>query len=143
MKHNPVIFYTTAFFIVAVDQLTKLWIRSTLDIGETLWEWGIFHIIRITPNTGAAFGLFRNYQSVLAVFSAVSAVVIVIAAVYLWRRYPPLYTRMTQLVLGLLLGGTLGNLIDRLQPKLGGVTDFITISIWPSFNVADASIDKI
>jgi len=140
MKHNPVIFYTTAFFIVVADQLTKLWIRSSLEIGETLWEWGIFRINRIPPNTGAAFGLFRNFQSVLAVFSAVSAVVIVIAAVYLWRRYPLLYTRMTQLMLGLVLGGTLGNLVDRLQPKLGGVTDFITISIWPSFNIADASI---
>lgn len=140
MRRIPIIFYATAFLVIIADQLTKIWIRSVLYIGETLWEWGIFSIIRIPPNTGAAFGIFHNYQYVLAAFSAVSAIAIIIGAVYFWRRYPPLYTRTTQLILGLVLGGTLGNLIDRLQPKLGGVTDFITVSIWPSFNIADASI---
>jgi signal peptidase II len=140
MRRNPIIFYATAFLVIIADQLTKIWIRSVVEIGETLWEWGIFSVIRIPPNTGAAFGMFRSYPLVLAAFSAVSAVAIVIGAAYLWRRYPQLYNRTTQLMLGLVLGGTLGNLIDRLQPKLGGVTDFITVSIWPSFNIADASI---
>jgi signal peptidase II len=140
MKYNPLIFFATAFCTIILDQLTKSWIRSSLEIGETLWQWGIFHITRIPPNTGAAFGLFRNFQPVLAVFSAISTVVIIIAALYLWRRYPPLYTRLNQFMLGLVLGGTVGNMVDRFQPALGGVTDFISVSIWPSFNVADASI---
>ena len=140
MKHNPLIFYFTAFFVLVADQLTKVWIRSNLTIGDTLCEWGVFRIIRIPPNTGAAFGMFRKYPLALAAFSAVSAVAVVVCAAYLWRRYPRLNTRLTQFVLGLVLGGTLGNLVDRLQPKLGGVTDFISISIWPSFNIADSAI---
>jgi signal peptidase II len=140
MRLRPIIFYATALLVIILDQLTKFWIRSALAIGETLWEWSIFSIVRIPPNTGAAFGIFRNYQYVLAAFSAISATAIIIGAAYIWKRYPPLYTRLTQFILGLVLGGTVGNLIDRLQPKLGGVTDFVTISIWPSFNIADASI---
>jgi signal peptidase II len=140
MKRIPILFYATAIVIVISDQITKFWIRSTLAIGEMLWQWSIFSIIRIPPNTGAAFGLFRNYQYVLAAFSAVSAIAIIIGAAYVWKHYPMLNNRLTQFILGLVLGGTVGNLIDRLQPKLGGVTDFITVSIWPSFNIADASI---
>jgi len=140
MKRSPILFYATAFVIMVADQLTKNWIRSNLAIGETLWEWGIIRIIRIPPNTGAAFGMFRRYPEALAAFSVVSSIAIVFCAVYFWRRYPRLNTRLTQLMLGLVLGGTLGNLIDRLQPKLGGVTDFISVSLWPSFNIADSAI---
>jgi signal peptidase II len=140
MRRIPIIFYLTALIVIIADQLTKIWIRSALRIGETAWEWSIFSIIRIPPNTGAAFGMFRNYQYVLAAFSAISAAAIMIGAVYLWRRFPQYYTRTAQYILGLVLGGTVGNLIDRLQPGLGGVTDFITVSIWPSFNIADSSI---
>lgn len=140
MKNNPLVFYSTAFSILLVDQLTKAWIRSNLAIGETLAEWGFIRIIRIPPNTGAAFGMFRQYPLALAAFSTVSAIAIIICAAYLWRRYPRMNTNLTQLMLGLVLGGTLGNLVDRLQPRLGGVTDFISIGPWPSFNVADSAI---
>ena len=84
--------------------------------------------------------MFRQYPLVLAAFSLVSAIAIIAGGVYFWRRYPGLNTFFTQFILGLVLGGTVGNLIDRLQPALGGVTDFISISIWPSFNIADSSI---
>ncbi len=140
MKSNPFIFYLTAFTVLIADQVTKAWIRSSLAIGETLFEWGFVSIVRIPPNTGAAFGIFRTYPLALAAFSTVSAIAIVVCAAYLWRRYPRMNTRLTQLMLGLVLGGTLGNLVDRLQPKLGGVTDFISIGPWPSFNIADSAI---
>jgi signal peptidase II len=140
MNKNSYLFPTTCFSIIILDQVTKQWIRSNLAIGESLWEWGIFRIIRIPPNTGAAFGLFRNFQPFLAVFSALSSIAILGAALYLWRRYPSLNTYLIQFMLGLLLGGTIGNMIDRMQPELGGVTDFISVSVWPSFNIADASI---
>jgi signal peptidase II len=140
MRKNPFVFYLTAFTVIVLDQLTKLWIRTHLEIGEALWDWGIVRIIRIPPNTGAAFGIFRNYMWVLAIFSFVSAVAIIFGGAYFWRRYPTLNTFFTQFILGLVLGGTVGNMIDRMQPALGGVTDFISISIWPSFNIADSSI---
>ena len=69
-----------------------------------------------------------------------SALAILICAVFLCRRFPWLNTGWTRLVLGLLLGGTLGNLADRLRPELGGVTDFISVGFWPTFNLADSAI---
>jgi signal peptidase II len=134
------IFYLTALLILIADQLTKVWIRTHLRIGEYLFKAGFVRIIRIPPNTGAAFGLFRGYQYVLAAISAVSAIAIIVCAIFFSRRFLWLNTRLSRFAMGLVLGGTVGNLIDRLQPELGGVTDFISIGVWPSFNIADSAI---
>jgi signal peptidase II len=69
-----------------------------------------------------------------------SAVVLVVCVVFVSRRHFWLDTSYSKLTFGLLLGGTLGNLIDRLVSGFGGVTDFISIGIWPAFNLADSAI---
>ncbi len=130
--------------MLAADHLTKLWIRSTLDVGEVLWEAGIFSIVR-TKNTGSAFGLFQGHAFVIAI---IACVVIALALFYvLWvhRRYPLFSGRLGWVGLGLILGGIVGNLIERVlnlidPSRFVGVTDFISVGWWPAFNIADSSL---
>jgi len=139
-KRWNVVFFLTALLVVAADQLSKIWIRSNLAVEQSLFEFGFFQIIRLLPNTGAAFGLFRGQSFALAIVALVGVVVILAYALLFSRRFPSLKDRLGKPALGLVLGGTIGNLIDRSNPNLGGVTDFISIGIWPTFNIADSAI---
>jgi signal peptidase II len=130
--------------VLAADQLTKLWIRSTLDIGEVLWQAGIFSIVR-SKNTGAAFGLFQGHALVIAIVASVVVVLVLFHVLWVHRRYPIFVGRLSWVALGLILGGIIGNLIERVcnlidPSRFFGVTDFISIGWWPSFNVADSSL---
>ncbi len=131
------VFSLTALLVVAADQLSKLWIRSNLASGESLPETGLFRLTRI-HNTGAAFGIFQGQSLPLTIVAIVGIIVILLFALYFSRRFLFLDNRLSKLALGLVLGGTIGNLIDRL--RLGYITDFIDIGIWPAFNLADSSI---
>jgi len=133
---NAVLFII-AFLVVAADQLTKLWIRSNLLVGQSLPETGFFRLTHV-HNTGAAFGLFYGQSFPLTVVGLVSVVIILLYALFLHRRFPFLDYRLTNSALGLILGGIIGNLIDRL--RFGYITDFIDVGIWPTFNIADSSI---
>jgi len=135
-----VLFYVTALAVLALDQTTKLWIRANLEVGDAICEWGIFGVVRIPPNTGAAFGLFRDQSLMLTIIAVLTIVFLIVGPVLLRRRMSWLNNRLTRFAFGLILGGTLGNLIDRLQPALGGITDFIQVGWWPTFNVADSAI---
>jgi len=134
---NAVLF-TIALLVVAADQLSKLWIRSNLPVGQSLPETGFFRLTHV-HNTGAAFGLFKGQSFPLMVVALVGVVIILLYAFFLHRRFPSLDYRLTNSALGLVLGGTIGNnLIDRL--RFGYVTDFIDVGIWPVFNIADSAI---
>ena len=138
-----VVFFTTALLVVAADQLSKIWIRSNLGIEQSLFELGFFRITYV-QNTGAAFGLFQGQLFALTIVSLVG-VVAILAYTLLIHRRSPLNNMLSTIALGLILGGTVGNLIDRLNSNLlhsnlGGVTDFISIGIWPAFNIADSVI---
>jgi signal peptidase II len=138
-----VFFPLVALLVVVADQLTKWLIRSNLDIGESLWTWGIFDIIRFPPNSGAAFGLFQGHTFALTIVGIVGIIFLLFYAFYIYRRYPLLDNQLSRIALGLILGGTIGNLIDRLRylfGQLDGVTDFISIGWWPAFNVADSAV---
>lgn len=130
-------FFLAATLVLLVDQLSKTWIRANLDVGETAYQLGIFRITNI-HNTGAAFGLFPQLSVILTVVAFASVPVIVACALVSNRCLPFLDNLPGKAVLGAILGGTLGNLADRL--RFGYVTDFLDFSIWPVFNVADASI---
>ena len=134
------VFFLTALLIVTADQLSKIWIRSNLLVGESLFELGFFRITRIAPNTGAAFGLFQDQSFALTIVGFVGIAALIAYALFFYRHFPLLNNRLSISALGLILGGTVGNLIDRLNPNLNGVTDFISIGIWPSFNIADSAI---
>lgn len=120
-----------AAVIIGIDQLTKYLIRTGIPLNE---QHKFFIGVQLVHyrNTGVAFSLFTGGGwVVLAItFAALAALV-----VYLARRpeRPWLW-----LPTGMLIGGAVGNLIDRLVH--GGVTDFIKLPLWPAFNVADISI---
>jgi len=131
------IFLLTATLVVVADQLSKLWIRSNLLVGQSLFEIGFFRFTHI-HNTGAAFGLFRGHSLILTVVAVFGVAVLLLYAFLLYRRYPLLNNRLSRVALGLVLGGTIGNLIDRLN--FGYVTDFIDFTVWPTFNIADSAV---
>lgn len=131
-------FFLAALGVVVADQLTKLGIRASLLEGQPLFEAGIFSIARFPPNSGAAFGLFQDQSFALAIVAILGASLLLVYAFVIRHRFPPLDNLLAWTALGLILGGIIGNLIDRL--RLGGVTDFISIGWWPAFNIADSGI---
>jgi signal peptidase II len=132
-----ILIFLPAALVFAADQLTKVWIKTHLAIGETLFQAGIFSITRVSPNTGAAFGLFRSGTLILIIIDIIFAILVLLYAFNLYRRFPLLDSRWNNLAIGLILGGTLGNLVERFGV---GVTDFISFGWWPTFNVADSSV---
>ncbi len=136
-KWGNVIFLLTALLVTITDQLSKFWIRSNLAIGESLFEVGFFRLTRV-HNTGAVFGLFQGQSFPLTIIALVGVAALLLYALFFYRKLPFLNNRLGKLALGLVLGGTVGNLIDRIY--LGYVTDFIAVSIWPAFNIADPAI---
>jgi len=131
-------FFFTALAAVGAHQLTKLWITTRLAEGQSLWQWGIIEIVRIQRNSGAAFGLFKGASTFLTVVDILGILALFFYVFYLRPRYPRLAGMWPTIALALVLGGTTGNLIDRL--RFGGVTDFISLGWWPVFNVADSCI---
>jgi len=138
-KWWSVVFFLTALLLVAADQLSKLWIRSNIDIGESLFEVGIFRLTHV-QNTGAVFGLFQGQSFALTIVAFVGIAGLLFYAFFIYRRFPLLNTKLNRVAISLILGGTVGNLIDRLNPNLNGVIDFISIGIWPAFNIADSAV---
>ena len=135
-KWRNVVFFLTALLIVIADQLSKEWIRTYAE-EQLIFDAGFFRIIH-THNTGAAFGLFPDQVFPLIIVSFIGVAVLLLYAFLLYRRFPLLDNRLTWVGLGLVLGGTIGNLIDRL--RLGYVTDFIDFGFWPAFNLADSAV---
>ncbi len=136
-KWRNVVFLLTALLVVVADQLSKIWIRSNLATGGSLLEAGLFRLTHV-HNTGAAFGLFQDQRLPLTIVALISIVLLLLFALFIYRWFPFLNSRLGKTALGLILGGTVGNLIDRLH--LGYVTDFIDFGIWPAFNIADSAI---
>jgi signal peptidase II len=123
--------------ISASDQLSKLWIRTHLALGESLPLTDRLSLSYI-GNTGSAFGLLAN-QTFLIIIISIAALLFIL----LFLRYLSPATTLSIVSIGLILGGAVGNLIDRL--RFGYVTDFIDIRLWgnfhwPVFNIADAAI---
>lgn len=132
MKRNAYIFLIV-FGIVVLDQVTKYWIARSMSPTDSIKLFPFLHIVNVR-NTGAAFGSFRELGS--SFFIIVSGIAIVFVIYLLHKR---LYNTIG---LSLILGGAIGNLIDRIA--YGQVVDFIDFSVgrfhWPAFNVADSSL---
>jgi signal peptidase II len=128
-KRGYVLALVLAAAVIAADQLTKWAVRSLADRLPAEWVLGLH--LRITYNSGISFSRFAGAGSIVIVLVAAVAVGVAIALVLAPPRYRP--------ALGVILGGALGNLIDRLRFD-GSVLDFIGFYSWPQFNVADAAI---
>lgn len=122
--------------VVGLDQWTKALIERGLGPAAPVHVYPVIgDVFRLEygQNTGAAFGLLRQHP--LAVFT-LALIILVGFGAWLWRQ--PTARTMNMICLGLIGGGAVGNLIDRI--RLGYVTDFIAIGIWPNFNLADSAI---
>lgn len=134
--------YAIALAVVALDQLTKLYIQRTLTLGEGIVIIPGFFQISYVLNPGAAFGfLAGSHPAFRNPFFIGVSILAIFLIVYYSRRAKekgPLFV----MGLGFILGGAVGNLIDRL--RIGMVVDFLDFYLgsyhWPTFNVADATI---
>jgi signal peptidase II len=117
---------------VVSDQVTKHVVRSDLRVDESVRVLGPLTIHRV-QNSGIAFGLFASATVVVTVLTAVAVGWMVVFFARSGRRHP-----VIPAALGLLIGGSLSNLVDRI--RLGHVTDFLDVGWWPAFNLADSFI---
>jgi signal peptidase II len=122
--------------VIAVDHLTKWWALDTLDDHDIDIVWDLrFHLVR---NGGGAFGLGSRFAPLFAL-AALGIVLLLFSSGGAFR------SRWSQVAVGLVLGGAVGNLLDRLLRDghgfLGGrVVDFIDTQHWPVWNVADMAV---
>lgn len=125
--------YIVGLLVLFFDQLTKFWVQKSMMPRDSIpLIPGVFHLTYV-QNTGAAFGFLREKT----LFFIAVAVLVLGFIIFLIPRLPRgnLFLRV---VFGLLLGGALGNLIDRI--RFGYVVDFLDFRIWPVFNIADMAI---
>jgi len=130
------IFLLPATIIVSLDQFTKFWIKQNIELGGSIPATGFFRLTHV-QNTGASFGIFPEHTVVLAITSAVMALVVLWLGLFMNSYFDFLRSRLSLVALGLMLGGIIGNFIDR--AFIGYVTDFLKMGAWPDYNVADAS----
>ena len=127
----------TAAVILLADQVTKAMVAASIAVGDRVQVIGDLVVLWHVRNTGAAFSLFQGGQIFFFIVTVLAFGMLVYFQRVFRGRGPLLHV-----VLGLVLGGTLGNLVDRV--RLGYVTDFVSVGFgdlrWPTWNVADASI---
>ncbi len=126
-----------ALVVLLADQASKHWVLQELGpqplvkFQSLIGDW--FQLV-YSQNTGVAFNLFQGGSS----FFIVTSVLISIGIIYVFVQYLPNHSPFIQISIGLILGGALGNTIDRI--RLGFVVDFVKVGWWPVFNVADSAI---
>ncbi|MCK5012657.1 MAG: signal peptidase II [Candidatus Omnitrophica bacterium] len=127
----------TTFSVVIVDRVTKLFFSELLSFGESLPV--IRNVLHMTlvHNTGIAFGFFKN-QGIVFIVIPIIAVFLLIFNLYYYRQNNEVLSRVYIVAFSLILGGAIGNLIDRIV--YGHVIDFIDFRVWPVFNIADSAI---
>lgn len=125
------------FSIVFFDRVTKAFFSDLLAYGESLPV--IRNVLHMTlvHNTGVAFGFFKD-QGIVFIVIPIIAVFLLVFNIYYYRQNNEALSRSYIVAFSLILGGAIGNLIDRIV--YGHVIDFIDFRIWPVFNIADSAI---
>jgi len=135
-RRHWLLFLGLAVTVVVLDQPSKAWIIANVAPGEVVEIIGSYLRLIYTENDGGLFGLFRGNA---ALFAAVSSVVVGLIVLFHARSAP---SRSMSIALGLLLGGAIGNLLDRI--RYGFVVDFVDMGVgdlrFYTYNVADAAI---
>jgi signal peptidase II len=128
---------TLGLAVLVADQIAKGWIIENLGPTprvKSLPVAGDWLTLVYSRNTGVAFGLFQNMPQLFTVTS----IAITAGAIYAYAAHLPNRITWVQVAAGLIVGGALGNIVDRL--RLGYVVDFISVGWWPVFNLADSAI---
>ncbi|HEX7140502.1 MAG TPA: signal peptidase II [Vicinamibacterales bacterium] len=128
--------------IIALDALTKWLVAARIDLHESITVIpNLFEIVHVR-NTGAAFGIGANTDSHVVPMLLNGGAIIVFAVVVVYALRTAVTDRMLQVALHLILGGAIGNLVDRF--RFGYVVDFLDFYVrdhhWPAFNIADSAI---
>ena len=118
-----------ALIILVFDQLSKIIVSKNIEKSVPIIN-NFFYLTYIR-NTGAGFGILKG-QNIMLIFIAI----MVVGAILFY--YDKLQDNMTHYSIGLILGGIIGNLVDRI--RLGFVIDFLDFRVWPAFNIADSAI---
>lgn len=127
------LWYIISIIVIIVDQTVKNIIRNSFELGESIKICGDFFSITYVRNHGAAFSIMSGERTALTL---IPLIIVVIAVFYILKHQ---YEHFTMYCAGgLLIGGGLANLIDRVI--LGYVTDMFDFHFWPVFNVADIAI---
>lgn len=139
--HPGIPWLVLALALVVADQIIKAWVLTALTPYEPVAVTPFFNLV-LVHNTGAAFSLLADAGGWQRWFFVILTLVIAaIVAIWLWRSAGRRH-RATPLALALVLGGAIGNLIDRL--RFGHVIDFLDFHVggwhWPAFNLADSAI---
>jgi len=126
-------FVVTSIILYIFDRFSKYLIIKSFYLGKSIPVIKSVLFFTYIQNKGAAFGLFPQMSVII---TAVSFLVIILFVAFLFKiiKLPVKF----QIPLGLILGGTAGNLTDRL--KIGSVVDFIDLKVWPVFNIADSAL---
>lgn len=123
--------------VVALDRFTKIWAENSLVEGQSKPFIGELLQLHLVFNPGAAFSIFTNATWVFTMFSS-------IVSLYILYKAKQITSRPWQYGAGGILGGAMGNLIDRIinEPGFpnGHVTDFLKLPNWPVFNIADSAV---
>lgn len=142
MKKNYLLFVCPALSVVVLDQITKFMVLKTIHIHESLPVIGGFFNLVHVRNRGMAFGLLNRPGSDFSFYFLVSATIAAVLLLVFWFIRLKEEERKLTVGLSLILGGAIGNLIDRL--RFHEVVDFLDLYIgdyhWPAFNVADSAI---
>ena len=142
LKKHEIYLILLILFVVLADQLTKLWIMSSLPLyGRKIIVPGLFNLVHVT-NTGAAFGLLAGEHTWWRQGFFIVVALVALVVIFMAYRQSKVRVLMFITAVGLIAGGALGNLIDRI--RFGAVVDFLDFYIksyhWPAFNVADSAI---
>ncbi|HEX4842172.1 MAG TPA: signal peptidase II [Limnobacter sp.] len=125
--------------LILLDQLTKLWVQARLDLGAVVEVTSFFNLVHVL-NPGAAFSFLADQEGWQRHF--LSAVAVLASIVILFMMRSSSHRKFAMFCLASILGGAIGNLIDRLLH--GAVIDFLDFYVqnyhWPAFNVADVAI---
>lgn len=118
--------------VIIIDQILKIIVERNIPRGFRIKVIEGFLNISHVTNDGAAFGILRGWNWGFVII----AIIAIIFIIFYYKRFQESF--WMRISLGFLLGGAIGNLIDRI--RLGHVTDFIDFRFWPAFNVADISV---
>lgn len=125
--------YLISVLIVFFDQLLKLLVRSNFYYGQSKpLVKNVFHLTYV-KNTGAAFGILQEHTVLFSIFSFLIIIFLIAAKLFLYSD-----NLWFDIGFALIIGGAIGNLIDRLW--LGYVVDYLDFRIWPVFNLADSAV---
>jgi signal peptidase II len=125
--------FTVISIVILVDQITKVLVRNSIELGQSKNILTGFLTLTNITNTGAGFGILQGMN----LFLIIIGILIIIILLYYYHHHKT-EEEIPGVFFALVLGGAFGNLIDRII--FGSVTDFISFSFWPAFNVADGAI---